>query len=142
MSKKNDKRVQEMYELYKDGYSLEKVGVAFGISRQAVYKMFKRRGYKTRPRAWLPYIMWDKRKYSLRSNGYYARTTKERGLLHRDKWEYYNGKIPIGYQIHHKDNNKLNNDIDNLELIHEVDHSYHHLHTCPKCGYKFNRNSK
>ena len=38
--------------------------------------------------------------------------------LHRDIWCYeHNAEIPEGYDIHHKDGNYLNNNIENLELI-------------------------
>lgn len=42
--------------------------------------------------------------------------------LHRYIWEKHNGKIPSGYQIHHIDKNKDNNDISNLELLSEYEH--------------------
>jgi predicted nucleic acid-binding Zn ribbon protein len=45
---------------------------------------------------------------------YYSRGTKR---LHRIVWEYYNGVIQDGYHVHHKDGNKLNNDINNLECL-------------------------
>ena len=32
-------------------------------------------------------------------------------------WEKHYGAIPAGYQIHHKDGNKQNNDISNLQLV-------------------------
>ena len=41
--------------------------------------------------------------------GYYLNSTI-RKRLHRCVWEYYNGEIPKGYHIHHKDNDKSNND--------------------------------
>lgn len=37
-------------------------------------------------------------------------------------WEYYNGKKPDGYDIHHKDHNKANYNIENLELLSKSDH--------------------
>jgi hypothetical protein len=37
-------------------------------------------------------------------------------LAHRLIWEKYFGSIPEGYIVHHKDENKLNNDFSNLEL--------------------------
>ena len=46
--------------------------------------------------------------------------------LHRDVWEFYNGSIPKGMQIHHKDGNPVNNDISNLELIDPKSHSKIH----------------
>lgn len=45
---------------------------------------------------------------------YFTRGTKK---LHRVVWEFYNGKIPKGYHIHHKDENTANNDISNLEML-------------------------
>ncbi len=47
--------------------------------------------------------------------------------LHRYVWIYYNGEIPEGYDVHHKNEDKDNNDISNLELKlsnkHYSDHS-------------------
>lgn len=42
--------------------------------------------------------------------------------LHRYIWEYYYGEIPKGYDIHHKDHNKDNNDISNLEMLLKEEH--------------------
>lgn len=47
--------------------------------------------------------------------------------LHRAVWEYHNGTIPKGYHIHHKDANRSNNDISNLELVYASDHSSNHM---------------
>lgn len=38
-------------------------------------------------------------------------------LEHRVAWETVNGKIPKGYMVIHRDNNKANNSIDNLLLV-------------------------
>ena len=48
--------------------------------------------------------------------GYYLNSTIRR-RMHRYVWEYYHGSIPKFYQIHHKDGNRANNAIDNLEMI-------------------------
>ena len=37
--------------------------------------------------------------------------------LHRLVWECFKGPIPDGYQVNHKDNNKINNRVSNLELL-------------------------
>lgn len=65
-------------------------------------------------------------------NGYYEITSSKEGYngkkLHRLIWERVHGrKIPEGYEIHHKDNNKLNNCIHNLLLVTSSEHSgvYH-----------------
>ena len=59
-------------------------------------------------------------------------------------WQHYNGPIPAGMEIHHKDGDKLNNEIDNLELIDSLSHRHLHagyemrggeLHKlCPGCS--------
>lgn len=43
-------------------------------------------------------------------------------MQHILEWEKYNGKKPVGMQIHHKDNNKKNWKLDNLELLSQSDH--------------------
>jgi hypothetical protein len=46
---------------------------------------------------------------------------------HHYVWcKYNNISIPVGYVIHHKDGNKLNNTISNLELISKKNHSKLH----------------
>lgn len=51
---------------------------------------------------------------------------------HREKWSYYNGNIPEGYVIHHKDGNKLNNSVDNLEALSDFEHRSIHSSHLPK----------
>ena len=46
--------------------------------------------------------------------------------VHVLEWEKHNGKKPIGYQLHHKDEDKSNWHIDNLELVTQSDH--HKIH--------------
>ena len=46
--------------------------------------------------------------------------------FHRFIWECVNGKIPEGFDIHHKHGDKLNNSIFNLELMGRFEHN--HLH--------------
>jgi hypothetical protein len=48
---------------------------------------------------------------------YYANMKRTYIRLHRWIWETFRGEIPKGYEIHHKDHNKLNNSLDNLELV-------------------------
>lgn len=64
----------------------------------------------------------DKTGYYLNSN------TSTR--LHRCVWEYYNGKIPEGYEIHHIDHDKGNNEIENLAMLTEEEH--HRIHAKEK----------
>ena len=57
--------------------------------------------------------------------GYYLNSTS-RKRMHRYVWEYYNGEIPKGFQIHHIDHDKSNNDISNLEMISRSKHAKIH----------------
>lgn len=48
------------------------------------------------------------------------------GFVHRAVYELFKGSIPPGYHVHHKDHNKDNNSIDNLELIEAKQHLSEH----------------
>ncbi len=46
----------------------------------------------------------------------------KRSYIHRDVYEYYFGEIPDGYDVHHKDGDRSNNDIGNLEIYTKSEH--------------------
>ena len=46
--------------------------------------------------------------------------------LHRAVWEYFNGAIPDGFDIHHVDHDTANNDIANLVMLARADHHSEH----------------
>lgn len=69
--------------------------------------------------------------YLNKSNGYYSNCYIHKGkkigrMLHRYTWEQFHGKIPKGKVVHHKDGCKVNNDINNLELINDRKHRKEH----------------
>ena len=47
--------------------------------------------------------------------------------MHRYVWYYYNGEIPENHHIHHKDGDKANNSIDNLECVPAYEHLSVHI---------------
>ena len=57
--------------------------------------------------------------------GYYLNSTIHK-RLHVYVWEHYNGEVPKGYHIHHKDHDKNNNEIDNLVLLSAHEHQTLH----------------
>jgi len=114
---------QEMYQEYQKGFSLAEIGKMFGITRQAVYSGFKCRRYKLRAKKLLPFLSFKGIRFTLRNHGYYSRTDNSRELMHRYVWEYFNGKIPEGHDVHHLDRNRSNNDIKNLEVMRKDEHS-------------------
>lgn len=66
---------------------------------------------------------WADKSYYRPHSGYIKEGV---GALHREIWKDERGEIPSGYHIHHKDNNPLNNDIENLACIPSSDH--HAIH--------------
>ena len=74
------------------------------------------------------------------ADGYY----KHQGLrmfMHRYVWEYYNGKIPEGYEVHHKDFNRANNDINNLQLLTIAEHRKLHADMLTQEQREWKRNN-
>lgn len=73
------------------------------------------------------FIEFNGRKYQLEPcKRYYTRqawSAAGPSSLHRAIWEHHYGPIPDYHDIHHKDENPLNNDISNLEC---VDRGKHH----------------
>lgn len=63
-----------------------------------------------------------------KKTGYYLSgvINGKRKRLHRYVWEQINGEIPKGYDIHHIDHNKDNNEINNLEIISSKTHKKLH----------------
>lgn len=47
-------------------------------------------------------------------------------MEHNLVWEKHKGQIPTGYQVHHKNENKVDNDIDNLVLLDPLTHKRIH----------------
>ena len=56
--------------------------------------------------------------------------------IHRLEWIKHYGKIPENCIIHHKDHNKLNWNIDNLELLNRSQHIYEHKDIVHRKGIK------
>ena len=71
---------------------------------------------------------------------------------HHLVWEKENGKpVPEGYVVHHRDGNKTNNNIENLELLKESSHKKLHgllknkkvaVLRCPNCDKIFERDAR
>lgn len=72
------------------------------------------------------YIEYDDIKFYPDKKGYWL-SSRIKGIdrpirLHIYVWTKFNGEIPEGYHIHHKDHNRDNNDISNLELMSQEEH--------------------
>lgn len=125
-ARRKDQQASEMVALYEQGFSLAQIATAFGVTRQSVHKMLKARKYVARTVAPLPFITWNGAKYTIDGFGYYRRTDDDRRRLHVDIWESENGPLLNGFEVHHADGNKMNNALDNLELLSSSKHGTRH----------------
>lgn len=77
-------------------------------------------------------VEWGGKRWHKYASGYYEyRGTrslgrKDRDRLHRAVYSEHFGAIPKGFDVHHKDENRANNAIDNLELIPHGEHRRQH----------------
>ena len=138
MPRRGDERAAAMYARYEQGLSLAQVAAEFEITRQSVYKMFALRGYEIRNRPPMgPSVSYGGLSYTIGNMGYYRCTSGDRHLLHRRMWEDANGEIPENYDIHHLDECKLSNRLDNFECLPKAEHARlygtgcnGHVHRC------------
>jgi len=72
------------------------------------------------------------------SNDGYLKIKLPRGKcnisVHKLIWEYFNGNIPKGLQINHKDGNKLNNSLSNLEVVTQQENLKHAMRMGLHCN--------
>ncbi|MCL2793577.1 MAG: HNH endonuclease [Spirochaetaceae bacterium] len=121
---RNDKKASEAVRLYNSGLSHAKIAKIMGVTRQSIHSMCcKQLEYKPRKRMPADCQYFNGIKYTKRANGYYLSTKGKRKLMHRDVWEFYNGKIPDNHDVHHVDRDKGNNKIDNLKLLAKDEHA-------------------
>ena len=73
-------------------------------------------------------------------SGYYQNSTIHKSL-HRFVWEENNGVIPKGYEIHHIDFNKSNNNISNLIMLSKKEHLEIHSKSLTDEQRQFRRNN-
>lgn len=119
---------KEMMQLYSDGYSFEDIGNAYGLSRQAVWERLSRRSdFVSRTKKILPFIVADGIKFTPNKKGYYRATRRDRFIsLHRYLYEREYGELPEDWDVHHIDENKQNNNLDNLQAMPKSDHTKYH----------------
>lgn len=69
-------------------------------------------------------------RFYVKPGGYYKADHIKMGrkcvLMHRYVWEYFHGAIPPGHHVHHRDGDKSNNAIENLECLPGGEHISHH----------------
>jgi len=72
-------------------------------------------------------IHFGRKFYQDKQKGYWFSTDAPRIYAHRWVWMNIHGNIPKGYHIHHRNEDKSDNRIENLELIEKSRHSSHRM---------------
>ncbi len=70
--------------------------------------------------------------YQDKTTGYWISTDYPRIRAHRWVWTFHYGTPPKGYHVHHKNEDKSDNRIENLDLLSAQKHYYHHLDKSPE----------
>lgn len=134
-------QIKKFYYEYK--WDFKKIADFFGFkSKSAIYDRFKKYGLKARTNRDLKKGFKHSKETKLKISKSLIKNPK--GKIYRGyKWISYNGKymseqnavwikrygnIPKGYEIHHKNFNKLDNRIENLQLINHAEHTILHNH--------------
>lgn len=123
MGQKRNAIYDEAYNVYLEGYSLDQVAQQLNVTRQCVFKAFKKRGFMLRGVNYQPKQVYDGKTFTLRNHGYFSLTTGKRTLMHRYVWEKEKGSIPDNYDIHHLNGIKSDNRIENLECLSKSEHT-------------------
>lgn len=124
--RKNNFKVGEMYDCYKDGMSLGTIANLYNCTRQSIYSVFVRRGYPLRSKKFKGLQIFNGIRFTLTKGGHLRGTLPDsrRVLMHWYVWEKANGPIPKDHCIFHRDRNPANNLLDNLELLPKQQMSY------------------
>lgn len=123
----NQKEILRAHDLYLCGMSLSKAALRVSSTRQRLHYYFKALGLKTRPLKRTDNIVdYNGKKYTPNGDGYFRKTNGDRELLHRQKWKDLRGPIPEGMEIHHLDEDKANNEIENFVMMSTSDHAKQH----------------
>ena len=111
----------EIAARYKAGESTHQLGRAYGMSHWTISKRLHAEGVRLR---------FAGRRHRpggpLHNSRGYLRTRDRRGrvcFVHRACWEAHYGPIPNGCVVHHCDEDRLNNAIENLACMTHGEHS-------------------
>ena len=123
--------VEEIVARYALGESTHELGRAYRVNHHTIRNRLLAASVEMRPSGWqLGNSGSHQPAGPLSDNGHgylctYDREGKKR-RVHRGCWEAYHGPIPIGYAIHHVDENQQHNAIENLACMPHGEHvSFH-----------------
>ena len=123
--------LDEVAARYRTGESLPELARAYSIGTTTVWRRLRNAGIKMRS-CGLPRGFKMSRKpggpFADDGSGY-LRTYDREGKpcrIHRGCWEAYWGTVPEGHDVHHRDEDRQNNVIENLALMTQAEHAKLH----------------
>lgn len=132
LKRKNNDIVAAMYAMYQNGnedgpVSIAGVAKMYKRSRQAVWDLFRSRGYPLRSKKLKGLMMIDGIRFTEMKAGYLRGTVPGRGrmMAHHYVWERERGvgAIPEGHVLMFRDGDKRHIAVENLELVRKEDMS-------------------
>lgn len=123
--RRNNDLVAAMYAMYRSRNeegrlnSMADIARVYRKTRQAVYDLFRSRGYELRAKKLAGLVVMDGISFTLTKDDHLRGSVPGKGRmhLHRYVWEKERGPVPEGFVVHHIDGDKARNSIDNLELV-------------------------
>lgn len=109
-----------MYANYLQGMTCSKIAEIFGVTRQSVWDRLRRAGHRMRPSSRnlaLPFVEFGGARYAPQKDGYFRKTTGDRGLLHWAMWEKTEGPIPRRHVVCFIDGDRMNIKPENLACV-------------------------
>lgn len=123
----NAEQVQQAKQMLADGAKLKEVAAFLNTSVNTVMSI-------KHGKTWSGNVEHRPNRYTPINSGYLViRLCKNavytQKLVHRMVWEAFNGEIPARLEVNHKDLNKTNNRLDNLELMTHQENLIHRFTT-------------
>jgi len=122
------KQIEAIFQLSAEGLSARKIAPCFNISQTVVSKILRGAAYKERTKILAP---------ALRTDGYLFVTLAVSNIhwhktIHSMVAGAFISPRPSGAQVNHKDGNKQNNSLDNLEYVSAKENAKHALYVLGK----------
>ena len=120
-------QVQEAKQMLANGAKLKDVAAFLNTSVTTVMSI-------KHGKTWVGEATHRENRYTPINSGYLVIRLCKNGvytqkLVHRMVWEAFNGEIPARLEVNHKDLNKTNNCLDNLELVTHQENLIHRFTT-------------